>query len=119
MHIAETNSYVYPDAVVIFKEPEYWEDREDIITNPLLIVEVLSPSTEVYDKLGEFELYQTIPSFQEYVLVNTDKPKVEVRFQEENGLWRFLHYTDMAGLVPFRSLGISIPMSDIFEHIKF
>ena len=58
---------------MVSEEPECWQDRLDVIVNPLLVVEVLTPSTQTYDRLGKFELYKQLSSFQEYVLVNTDK----------------------------------------------
>jgi Uma2 family endonuclease len=110
---------VYPDALVICKEPEFWQNRRDVIVNPLLIVEVLSPSTQAYDRLGKFELYKQLPSFQEYVLVNTDKHSVETRFQEETDLWRIKTETNVENAVTLRSLGVSISMADIYEDIIF
>jgi Uma2 family endonuclease len=110
---------VYPDALVICKEPEFWQNRRDVIVNPLLIVEALSPSTQAYDRLGKFELYKQLPSFQEYVLVNTDKHSVETRFQEETDLWRIKTETNVENAVMLRSLGVSISMADIYEDIVF
>lgn len=119
IHIEPTNTGVYPDALVICEEPEFWQDRRDVIVNPLLIVEVLSPSTQAYDRLGKFELYKLLPSFQEYVLVNTDTHSVETRFQEETDLWRIKTEKDIANVVNLRSLGASISMADIYENIVF
>jgi Uma2 family endonuclease len=110
---------VYPDALVICEQPQFWNNRRDIITNPLLIVEVLSPSTQSYDRLGKFELYKQIPSFQEYVLVNADTFGVETRFQEETDLWRIKKHTNANDTIALRSLGTSISMADVYEHIEF
>ncbi len=110
---------VYPDALVICEQPEFWNNRRDIVTNPLLIVEVLSPSTQSYDRLGKFELYKQIPSFQEYVLVSTDGCSVETRFQEEPDLWRIKKYTSPNDTIALRSLGTTISMVDVYEHIEF
>jgi Uma2 family endonuclease len=119
IRIEPADTGVYPDALVICKEPEYWQNRRDVIVNPLLIVEVLSPSTQSYDRLGKFELYKLLPSFQEYVLVNTDKHSVETRFQEETDLWRIKTETNIDNSVTLRSLGVSISMVDIYENIIF
>ncbi len=110
---------VYPDALVICEQPEFWNNRRDIVTNPLLIVEVLSPSTQSYDRLGKFELYKQIPSFQEYVLVSTDGCSVETRFQEEPDLWRIKKYTNSNDTIALRSLGTTISMVEVYEHIEF
>jgi Uma2 family endonuclease len=110
---------VYPDALVICEETEFWNNRRDVIVNPLVIVEVLSPSTQAYDRMGKFELYKLLPSFQEYVLVNSDKHSVETRFQEETDLWRIKTETNVENAVTLRSLGVSISMADIYEDIIF
>ena len=110
---------VYPDALVICEQPEFWENRRDVIINPLVIVEVLSPSTQTYDRLGKFELYKQLPSFQEYVLVNTDKYATETRFQEEPNLWRIRNETNIDNSVHLYALGVSISMADIYENIVF
>lgn len=119
IRIEPTNIGVYPDALVVCEEPQFWQNRRDVIVNPLLIVEVLSPSTQAYDRLGKFELYKLLPSFQEYVLVNTDKLSVETRFQEEPNLWRIKMETDIENSVKLRSLGVAISMLDIYENIVF
>ncbi len=119
IHIEPTNTGVYPDALIVCEEPQFWQNRRDVIINPLLIVEILSPSTQAYDRLGKFELYKLLPSFQEYVLVNTDKLSVETRFQEEPNLWRIKMETDIENSVNLRSLGVAISMSDVYENIVF
>jgi Uma2 family endonuclease len=119
IRIEPMNFGVYPDALVICEQAEYWEDRHDVITNPLLIVEVLSPSTRTYDRMGKFELYKLLPSFQEYVLIDTRKYAVETRFREEPDLWRIKTETNIDNAVNLRALGVSIPMVDIYENIVF
>lgn len=90
---------VFPDAVVICQQPIYYQDRKDIITNPLLIVEVLSPSTEAYDRTDKFSLYRTLPSFQEYVLIYQDKVKATVFTRQDDTTWIMRDY-DGADTVP-------------------
>jgi Uma2 family endonuclease len=110
---------VYPDALVVCQVPIFWNNRRDIIVNPLLIVEVLSPSTQSYDRLGKFDLYKSLPSFQEYVLINADKHSVETRFREEPDLWRIKTEDNINNSVALRSLGVAISMADIYEDIVF
>jgi Uma2 family endonuclease len=119
IYIEPADSSVYADAFVICEQPIYWENRRDIITNPLLIIEILSPSTRSYDRLGKFELYKMLPSFREYVLVNADKPSVETRFLEEADLWRIKTETILSHQVLLKSLNTSISMEDIYENIDF
>jgi Uma2 family endonuclease len=119
IRVESLDSGIYPDALVICKEPEYWQGRRDVIINPLLIVEVLSPSTQIYDRKAKFELYKELPSFQEYVLINSDTYSVETRFREEPDLWRIRTETNIDNMVALRSLGVSISLTDIYENIDF
>jgi Uma2 family endonuclease len=119
IYIEPSDIGVYPDALVICEEPIFWNNRLDVIVNPLLIVEVLSPSTQSFDRLGKFDLYKSLPSFQEYVLINADKHSVETRFREEPDLWRIKTEDDINNSVALRSLGVSISMADIYEDIIF
>jgi Uma2 family endonuclease len=118
-YIAKINTCVYPSVLVFCEAPQFWQTRKDIIVNPLLVVEVLSPSTRTFDRMGKFELYKMLPSFQEYVLVNADEPFVETRFQEETDLWRIRKETNMEKNITLHSIGITISMSDIYENIIF
>ncbi len=119
IYIEDADTSVYPDAVVICETPQFWGKRRDVIVNPLLVIEVLSPKTQAYDKLGKFELYKLLPSFKEYVLVNADTFAVETRFLEEPDMWRIRTVTDFQQKVSLRSLGIEISMADIYEDIVF
>jgi Uma2 family endonuclease len=119
IYIEKANTSVYPDVLVICEEPQFWQTRKDIIVNPLLVVEVLSPSTRTFDRMGKFELYKMLPSFQEYVLINADEPFVETRFQEATDLWRMRKETDMQKNITLHSIGVTISMSDIYENIIF
>ena len=79
----------------------------------------MSPSTKNYDRLGKFELYKQLPSFQEYVLVNADKYAVETRFQEEPDLWRSRYAFNVDEKIMLNSLGVAISMADIYDNITF
>ena len=87
IRIENFNKIVYPDAVVICEMPEYFNQREDTITNPTLVVEVLSVSTQRHDHTTQFELYRTLPSFREYVLIHPDRYHVVVWTKQDTGAW--------------------------------
>ena len=72
-----TTSYFYPDVVVVCEEPRFEDDTFDTLLNPIILVEVLSPSTQVYDRREKFAHYRQLTSLQEYVLVSQDKVLVE------------------------------------------
>ena len=87
IRIEDFNKVVYPDAVVICETPQYFNNREDTITNPLLVVEVLSTSTALKDRTTKFEYYRTLPSFKEYVLIYQDINRVSVWTKQADGAW--------------------------------
>ncbi len=86
------NKVVYSDALVVCEAPQYYEDREDTILNPLIIVEVLSDSTKNYDKTVKFEMYRTIPSFKEYVLIQQERKHITVFSKQEDATWLLRDY---------------------------
>ena len=119
IYIEAENIAVYPDVLVICEAPQYWNQREDLITNPLLIVEVLSRSTRKYDRGDKFMLYQLLPSFKEYVLIEQNKPSVESWFQQSDKTWNKLIVNGLENTIPLRTLGVSIALEDIYENIVF
>lgn len=108
-------SYVYPDAFVICGDVEFAENRRDIVKNPCLLVEVLSDSTEQYDRSGKFEQYRKLPSFREYVLISQQKPAVEVFFRQDDKHWLMTVTNDMDDTVHLQSLDVTLTMREIYE----
>jgi Uma2 family endonuclease len=92
IRIEDFDKIVYPDAVVICEKPDYYLGRKDTITNPLLIVEVLSKSTEGFDRSLKFDYYRTLPSFKEYVLVEQDHKRVSVFTKQDDTTWIIKDY---------------------------
>lgn len=87
IRIEQYNKFVYPDAEVICEKPAFYQNRKDTITNPLVVVEVLSDSTKEYDRTLKYEYYRTIPSFKEYVLVHQDRKHVSVYTKQPDATW--------------------------------
>ena len=119
VYIESENVGVYPDALVVCEEPQFWQGREDLIVNPLLIVEVLSRSTASFDKSGKFLLYEQLPSFQEYVLVEQNYPRVESWFRLTEHSWDKTVQNEIDAFIELRSVGVSIPLAEVYEHIAF
>jgi Uma2 family endonuclease len=112
-------SYMYPDAVIVCGQPEMEDDKFDTLKNPVVIFEILSPSTEDHDRGRKFFFYRQIPSFKEYILVDSTKPFVEISRQEENGAWKFETISDPDGQLFISSIGISIPMAEVYRNVSF
>ena len=114
--------FLYPDGMVCCGEPmKGMPNRNDSISNPQLVFEVLSPSTESYDLGDKFKLYQELKSLREYVIVRQSYCYVEVRtlVDTERNLWKFSYYEDMSDSVKLDSLNIELPMQKIYNRIKF
>jgi Uma2 family endonuclease len=113
--IVSAGLYTYPDCSVICGEPEYFGAQKDVVLNPLLIVEVLSPSTEGYDRGKKFELYRTIPSFQEYLIVHQDQRHVEHFSKQDDGSWLLRDHAGVEDSVTIARLGVHIPLADLYS----
>jgi Uma2 family endonuclease len=113
-------SYTYPDAIIVCGKPEMEDDQFDTLTNPTVIIEVLSKSTENYNRRRKMLFYIHIPSLQEYVMINSeDEYGVTVCQSTENEAWTFQEYTLLEESVEFKSVGISIAMTELYENITF
>ncbi len=119
LHIGSKNSYVHPDAMVVCGEVE--KDDEDVnsITNPTIIVEVLSKSTADFDRSDKFHLYRQIPTLKEYILIDQFQAKVEVFFRPENAdLWRITVYEGMQATMILESIDIQIKLENLYFDVE-
>ncbi|MFN0216755.1 MAG: Uma2 family endonuclease [Saprospiraceae bacterium] len=107
-------SFYYPDAVVICEVPEYYAGRKDVIINPLLIVEVTSPSTVDFDRSGKFLDYSTLPSFKEYLILQQDHHFAWLSNRVESDLWQLRTVEGLDQDIELKSIGCSISMRDIY-----
>jgi len=112
--VAATGLFTYPDCGIFCGEPQFAADRQDVILNPLLIVEILSPSTEAYDRGKKFESYRSIPSFREYLLVHQDSRHVEHYSRQDDGSWLLREHVGAGASVTINRLGVRIPLADLY-----
>lgn len=109
--------YAYPDVLVVCGEPDLEADRDDLLHNPILVIEVLSPATMDYDRGEKFARYRQLDSLQEYVLVAQDRPHVEHYVRQEDESWRF---TEMDGLdreLSCPSIEVTLPLEEIYLDV--
>ena len=118
--VSATGLYTYPDATVACGEPEFADGHVDILLNPLVIVDVLSDSTENYDRGAKFAQYQRIESLREYVLISQDKPQVE-RYsrQSDSRQWLYEKSDGLTAGVTLHALGFPLPLSEIYARVRF
>ena len=110
---------VYADALAICEKPLFWDNDDLLLINPILVVEVLSKSTQKYDKIGKFDKYKTLESFKEYVMIRQDMCYAEVWYRERPGLWHETIVTDIEGRLPLQSLGVEVLMKRIYKNVSF
>ncbi|WP_347278068.1 Uma2 family endonuclease [Alkalinema sp. FACHB-956] len=117
--IPDRQLYTYPDVVVVPRPIQRQQGRADTITNPVMIAEVLSKSTKNYDRDEKFAAYRTIPTFQEYLLVDQYIPHVEQYVKTDAHQWIFTEYNDMNSSISLSSIPLEIQLADLYENIEF
>ena len=119
--IQGTPLYTYPDIFAICGATRYDpnDQKRATVTNPKLVVEVISESTEKYDRGEKFKRYLRCDSLHEYVLVSQDSPRVESYLRREDGSWLFRIFSGLEGVAKLESVGASIPLAKIYANVIF
>ena len=117
--VPQLNNYTYPDLMVVAKPIELQSGRTDTITNPLLIAEVLSKGTRAYDRDEKFAAYRSIPSFQEYLLIDQYRLRVEQYSKTDANKWIFSEYSCGGDRLMLTSVQVEIAIVDLYENIEF
>ena len=116
----EKGLYSYPDLAVVCGQPTFYDGTKDVITNPTLIVEVLSPSTEHYDRGEKFLRYTNqIETLQNYILISQNKPLIEIFSRQENGGWGKSETEGLESVLKIDSIECEIDLSELYELIEF
>ncbi|MBD2179938.1 Uma2 family endonuclease [Planktothrix sp. FACHB-1355] len=117
--VSRYRRYFYPDIMIIQGEPVYEGGGNTTVTNPSLIVEVLSDSTRNYDKGDKFDYYRSLPEFREYILIDQYKFHIEQLVKTAEGKWLLTYYESADGVLALDSVDFQIPLSDIYEGVNF
>jgi Uma2 family endonuclease len=117
--IAARRLYTYPDVIVVCGEPELTDRYRDTLTNPTVLIEVLSPSTEAYDRGAKFEHYRTLDSLREYLLVSQSRPQVDHFVRPADGQWLLSAASDLAATIVLPSIQCQLAMAEIYDKVKF
>lgn len=119
VYIPANGLVTYPDAYVVCGGKEFDLKAPNAITNPSVIFEVLSKSTENYDRSEKFQLYSQLDSFREYVLVAQDKPRAERFVRRDEGSWILTNFVGLDAVLELTTLGCSLPLAEIYEDVTF
>ncbi len=118
VYFPSLDEVIYADALAACEKPLYWDDEQLLLINPILVVEVLSKSTQKYDRAGKFDKYKTLESIKEYVLIRQDQPYVETWYREKPGLWKETITTDLSASAPLLSVGIDVSLQRIYKNVN-
>jgi Uma2 family endonuclease len=111
--------YTYPDLTVVCGKLMLADERRDMLLNPTAIFEVLSPSTEYYDRIVKFQHYRGIESLQDYILVAQDQIRIEQYTRGDANTWTIHDYLHAGDVLRIASIGVSLPLAAIYERIEF
>ena len=119
LKIQLVTSYRYPDVMVVCGQPVFVDKRTDTIDNPILIIEVLSPSTQIVDRNQKLREYRQVPSLQEYLLISQHEPRIEQYLRQTNDSWL---YKDVVGLdkqIKIPALNCTLALADVYRKVTF
>jgi Uma2 family endonuclease len=108
----------YPDLIALCGEHQFQDGRRDVLLNPSLIVEVLSDSTEAYDRGKKFSIYRQIPSLREYLLVSQHQVLVELYSRADDGRWTLADFSALSERVPLPSVGCLLSLAEIYDKVE-
>lgn len=119
VQVPAADLYVYPDIVVVCDQPRFADEEFDTLLNPVLLGEVLSPSTEVYDRTDKFEMIQSIPSLQEYLLLRADRMHADLFTRRSDGKWLLTPGSRAEDVIEFSSIPCGLVLKDLYEKVEF
>jgi Uma2 family endonuclease len=119
VRVDATGLYAYPDTVIVCGEPQFLDETQDTLLNPTVIIEVLSPSTEAYDRGDKFELYGAIPSLTHYLLVSSERMSAGLFTRQAEGGWLFAGAALPEDTIDLPAVGVRFTLADLYEKVEF
>lgn len=114
-----TGSYTYPDVTVVCGEAQFDDDQSDVLVNPTVVIEVLSPKTEAYDRGVKFQRYREIASLQEYILIAQDRPYIERFVRQADGVWQLNEARGLEGALELTSIDCTLALAEVYQQVDF
>jgi Uma2 family endonuclease len=119
LKVMTTGLNTYPDISVVCGEPIFAGDEFDTIINPILIIEILSPSTEAYDRGEKFQHYREIETLKDYLLISQDKARIERYSKQKDGAWLLIDAIGLDTSIVIPSIACTLALADVYENIEF
>ncbi|HEX8189468.1 MAG TPA: Uma2 family endonuclease [Pyrinomonadaceae bacterium] len=119
VRLPDSQKFFYPDVSVVCGELQFHDERKDIITNPDVVIEVLSPSTEAFDRGAKFQAYRTIDSLKEYLLVGQHGPLVEQYVKGEDGRWSLTEAAGLESSLTLPSISCTLNLAAVYDKVDF
>ena len=116
--VAASGLYTYPDVVVVCGEPKFEDDYLDTLLNPTVLFEILSKSTERYDRIAKSDYYRTLESLTEHLLVAQDEVRVEHYAKQADGQWSLSDLRTIDAAIELESIGCSLALSDVYDKVS-
>lgn len=117
--VKKNGLYTYPDVMVVCGGLEFGQGRDDTLTNPVVIVEVLSKSTQDYDRGGKFALYRALETLQDYILIEQDKVHIEYFHRLEDGRWILQEFNRLEDVVRLESIDCELSIEQIYRRVEW
>lgn len=118
VRVSKSGLYTYPDVAVICDKPQFTDETPPSLINPILIIEVLSPTTENYDRGKKFQHYRKVESLQEYLLIAQDTPRIEHYVRQADGRWLlFSDKSELSEAVELPSIGCNLALADVYNKV--
>jgi len=118
VRVGKAKAYTYPDIVIACGALQFADDQQDTLLNPTVIIEVLSPSTVMVDRVKKFQSYTALPSLQEYLLVAQDSAVIEQYQRQTDGSWRYVKTTGIMAAVTLPSVNATLKLGDVYENVS-
>ncbi len=118
MHIPSNSLNTYPDAIIVCGKAELLDEELDMLLNPVILVEVLSKSTQSYDRVDKFNLYRAIPSLKEYILIGSEFVGVEHYTKQSNSTWVLEELKDLSAQLHIQCIDFSFPLSQLYTSVE-
>ena len=117
VRVTATGLYTYPDVAAVCGEPQFLDETRDTLLNPSLIVEVLSPSTEIYNRIRKFEHYRSLESVGEYLMLASERVSAELYTRQPDGRWLLTAVNRLEDSLDLQSVGVRLALADLYEKV--